>query len=179
MSDGKRRDFFISYAGPDRPWAEWIAGLLEAHGYAVELDHWDWAPGTDAVAQMNGALTRAQRVLALWSPRYFDPTSWAGEELSAAMMANHEHKGRLVPVRIEACRPEAIYQPLVAIELAGKDEGAAARELLDRLAGETGRGRSHPFPGGGPAPDPTPSGVRFPSEQPAVWSVPARNPGFT
>lgn len=179
MSDGKRRDFFISYAGPDRPWAEWIAGLLEAHAYQVELDHWDWAPGTDAVAQMSDALMRADRILALWSPRYFDRASWAGEELSAAMMANHEHKGRLIPVRIETCEPDAIYKSLVVIELAGKDEDAATRELLARLAGDTGRGRSHPFPGGPVAPELASSAARFPRRQPAVYSVPARNPGFT
>src|SRR5664280_2496982 len=30
---GDRRDFFVSYAGPDRPWARWVAALLAAAGF--------------------------------------------------------------------------------------------------------------------------------------------------
>ena len=29
----ERRDFFISYTGQDKPWAEWIAAQLHAVGY--------------------------------------------------------------------------------------------------------------------------------------------------
>ncbi|MFD4144360.1 toll/interleukin-1 receptor domain-containing protein [Streptomyces sp. NPDC058572] len=29
---------FISYAGPDRQWAEWVAWCLEEAGHRVELD---------------------------------------------------------------------------------------------------------------------------------------------
>jgi tetratricopeptide (TPR) repeat protein len=151
---------------------------LETNGYTVELDHWDWAPGTDAVEQMSNALACAERVLALWSPNYFDPTSWAREELSAVMMANHERKGWLVPVRIADCKPGLMYRPLVVIELVGKDEAAASSELLGRLAGDTGRGRDHPFPGD-TAPEPAPRIVRFPRRQLPVRAMPARNPNFT
>ncbi|MFC9328711.1 toll/interleukin-1 receptor domain-containing protein [Kitasatospora sp. NPDC057015] len=43
---GQRQvDFFISHAGPDRAWAEWLAWHLEDAGHTTELDHWDWAPG--------------------------------------------------------------------------------------------------------------------------------------
>ena len=94
---GDRRDFFVSYAGPDRPWARWVAALLEADGFRVEIDEWDWPPGCDVVQRMNLALENADRVLALWSARYFDPASWAGEELSAATYLRHEHKDRLGP----------------------------------------------------------------------------------
>ncbi len=31
----ERRDFFISYTGSDRQWAEWIALQLEQAGYTV------------------------------------------------------------------------------------------------------------------------------------------------
>jgi len=39
-STGKARvDFFVSYAGPDRPWAEWAAQQLERNNfsYAVSI----------------------------------------------------------------------------------------------------------------------------------------------
>jgi hypothetical protein len=32
------RDFFVSYAGRDRPWARWAAALLESGGFSVEFD---------------------------------------------------------------------------------------------------------------------------------------------
>jgi len=33
---------FISYAGPDRAWAEWAGWHLREAGHEVELDVWDW-----------------------------------------------------------------------------------------------------------------------------------------
>jgi hypothetical protein len=46
MTSGKvaeRRDLFISYAGADRPWAEWAGTVLIDGGYTVKLDRWDWS----------------------------------------------------------------------------------------------------------------------------------------
>ena len=40
-----RKDFFVSYAGADQEWAEWVAWQLEQAGYSVELDVWDWPAG--------------------------------------------------------------------------------------------------------------------------------------
>jgi hypothetical protein len=37
-AEAEPADFFISYAGPDRPWAEWMAWQLSAAGYTVVLD---------------------------------------------------------------------------------------------------------------------------------------------
>lgn len=30
-------DFFISYTGVDRPWAEWIAYVLEEEGFTTKI----------------------------------------------------------------------------------------------------------------------------------------------
>src|SRR5216684_301367 len=40
-------DFFVSYAQPDRAWAEWIAWQLEEGGYRVLIQAWDMVPGAD------------------------------------------------------------------------------------------------------------------------------------
>ena len=40
---GERADFFVSHAGAERAWAEWVAWQLTDVGYTVELDAWDWA----------------------------------------------------------------------------------------------------------------------------------------
>ncbi|AZP22651.1 TIR domain-containing protein [Streptomyces aquilus] len=37
--------WFVSHAGADRAWAEWIAWQLLDAGLEVELDCWDWGAG--------------------------------------------------------------------------------------------------------------------------------------
>jgi hypothetical protein len=49
-------DFFISQAGRDTAWAEWLAWQFQQAGYTVELDVWDWTPGEDFVPRMSAAL---------------------------------------------------------------------------------------------------------------------------
>ena len=46
---GDRVDFFVSHAGRDGAWAEWVAWQLTDAGYSVELDVWDWATGQNFV----------------------------------------------------------------------------------------------------------------------------------
>ena len=67
---GGETDFFISHAGRDTGWAEWLAWQLEQAGYTVELDVWDWAPGDDFVVRMQTALERADRLLAVCTEAY-------------------------------------------------------------------------------------------------------------
>jgi hypothetical protein len=43
-----RKDFFVSYTGVDRQWAEWIACVLEEAGHTVVLQAWDFRPGSAA-----------------------------------------------------------------------------------------------------------------------------------
>ena len=42
-------DLFVSHAGRDRAWAEWVAWELQQGGYRVELDFWDWEVGENFV----------------------------------------------------------------------------------------------------------------------------------
>jgi hypothetical protein len=48
----QQRDFFISYTGADRAWAEWIAVQLEAAGHTTVLQAWDFRPGQDFLHEM-------------------------------------------------------------------------------------------------------------------------------
>ncbi|MGR6965111.1 toll/interleukin-1 receptor domain-containing protein [Geodermatophilus sp. URMC 61] len=41
---GRGTDFFISHAGRDTGWAEWLAWQLQQAGRSVELDVWDRPP---------------------------------------------------------------------------------------------------------------------------------------
>src|SRR5512143_3956149 len=91
---GRRVDFFVSHAGRDQTWAEWLGWQLTEAGYTVELDVWDWAPGQDFVARMEQALQRADRLLAVYTPAYF-AAPYAERELQAAFTSE---PGRIVPV---------------------------------------------------------------------------------
>ncbi len=169
---GRRVDFFVSHAGRDTGWAEWLAWQLQEAGYSVELDVWDWAPGEDFVARMSAALERADRLLAVCTEAYFS-SAFGGAELRAAFA--QQSAGRVVPVLVEPVTLPALYTSLVHVDLTGLDEVAAAARLRARLTG----GRppaAPPFPRAGPAPADKPG---FAGALPAVWKVPPRNPRFT
>ena len=94
-------EIFVSHAGRDRAWAEWVAWQLEQAGLSVELDYWDWKAGQNFVAQMSAVLGSCKAMVALFSEAYFEPTRWTGEEWTAALVLAKDDPGRFVPVRID------------------------------------------------------------------------------
>ena len=54
MSVERRRriDFFVSYAGADEGWAEWIAWQLKEAGSQVRLQKWHFDAGADFMAEI-------------------------------------------------------------------------------------------------------------------------------
>jgi hypothetical protein len=142
-------DFFISHAGRDTGWAEWLAWQLQQAGYTVELDVWDWAPGEDFVARMAAALESADRLLAVCTEAYFS-SAFGGAELRAAFAGQARAEGRIVPVLVEPVTLPPLYAPLIRVDLAGLDEHRADREadceIGLHLARIVQRGRSPPRP---------------------------------
>jgi outer membrane protein assembly factor BamB len=176
-------DFFVSYAGPDLDWAAWATSVLRNEGYTVELDAWDWEAGANAVARMAQALQRARRMVALFSPAYFEPQRFTQDEWTAVQSMRGD--GRLLPVLIEETPKEempTLLRPLVAVRLYGVSE-AVARERL--LAAAAGKGMTPaddpPFPGRaagtGPASAAAPRAATPRPSRPPRASAPAKAKG--
>ncbi|MFF3453499.1 FxSxx-COOH system tetratricopeptide repeat protein [Streptomyces sp. NPDC002730] len=177
---------FISYAGSDRQWAEWVAWRLEEAGHPVELDVWHWRTGDDFVRKMSEALAKATAVVALFSPAYFVAGRFTEEEWRAALA----RRDRFIPVVIQPLEADEL-PPILASrlwkELHGLDETTAIAALVEAVRGPVPPTSPPAFPGAttqtahtapvvrrGPQP-------RFPSSTglPDVWNVPRRNPHFT
>ncbi|MDX3850287.1 FxSxx-COOH system tetratricopeptide repeat protein [Streptomyces sp. AK02-01A] len=191
MTDTRQR-LFISYAGPDRAWAEWAGWQLERAGHQVEVDRWDWQTGDDFIQRMDRALKNADAVVALFSNSYFAPERWTQIEWTSAVAAKY----RLVPVSVAPLTVDDIPTILSARlrkDLHGLDETGAVAALLEAVDGPSRPTGPVAFPGGPGAPEaasgpeavsgPEPAGQRprLPSSagQPDVWNVRRRNPTFS
>jgi TIR domain/Tetratricopeptide repeat/NB-ARC domain len=180
-AEGGRRDFFISHAGHDRAWAEWVAWHLSDAGYNVELDCWDWGPGDNFVLKMSKALDSADRVVALLSPEYFEPSRYTADEWSAALIKDEAGQHRLLPLRIAPCDVPHLLRPLVSSDLFGMAEDEALQRLLAAARGPVRPGGRPLFPPSGADRGrraPTGSAPRLPGSLPQIWNVQQRNPAF-
>ncbi|MDQ0600799.1 tetratricopeptide (TPR) repeat protein [Streptomyces canus] len=186
MSDSSE-PIFISYAGPDNEWAEWVAWHLQENGYRVELDRWNWRTGDDFVTKMNNALDQASAVVAVFSPRYFEAGRYTEEEWTSVIA----RRGRFIPLVVEPLesgRVPAILAPRLRKDLHGLSEPDALKALLDAVRGPARPTRPPAFPGAAATPSapPAPHGPQppFPPRTgggPTVWDVRdrRRNPHFT
>ncbi|MEV0484001.1 FxSxx-COOH system tetratricopeptide repeat protein [Streptomyces sp. NPDC050508] len=182
MSDSSG-PIFVSHAGRDGQWAEWVAWHLQENGYEVELDIWHWRPGEDFVKKMSEALEKASAVVALFSPQYFGPGRYTEEEWTAAV-AGRDRFIPLVVEPLEAGQLPAILRPRIRRELHDLDEADALKALLDAVRGPLPRTTPPAFPGTKSARTSARPGLRprFPSttQDPDVWDVrQRRNPHFT
>lgn len=186
MSDSSE-PIFISYAGPDNEWAEWVAWHLQENGYQVVLDRWHWRTGDDFVTKMSEALAQASAVVAVLSPRYFEAGRYTEEEWTSAIA----RRGRYVPLVVEPLEDgqlPAILAPRLRKDLHGLSEPDARQALLDAVRGPARPTRPPAFPGAAATPTapPAPHGPQPPfpprtDSHPAVWDVRdrRRNPHFT
>jgi hypothetical protein len=175
-ADAVSLNFFVSYAGTDYRWAEWIAWQLEDAGYTVVFQPWDFGVGTHFVGEMHRAAAQAERTVLLLSAAYLEST-FAAEEWQAAWAADPDgRRRRLVAVRIEDCARCGLLRQLVSVDLFGLEREAARQRLLGAVASGRGKPIVEPaFPGGSAARETEPA---FPG-LPPVWNVPGRLASFT
>ena len=127
-------DFFISYTKADAEWAQWIAWELEKENYDCVIQAWDFQPGRDFMQQMRKAVEAADQTIAVFSPEYFK-SEFASAEMNAALVDDPlGNKGKLVPVRIAECEPAGLLRSRVYIDLVGKAEEVARRDLLQGIS---------------------------------------------
>ncbi|MBL7520782.1 tetratricopeptide repeat protein [Frankia sp. CNm7] len=173
-------DVFVSHAGRDLAWAEWVSWQLERAGYSVELGHWDWVAGDNFIEKMNDALRRAQNVVALLSEAYLEADRYTRIGW-AAVLAGGAGDPRLIPLRVEDVTSPPLLRPLLAPALFGLTSDQAREVLLKALRGPRRPGSEPDFPRPESAAV-TEAGrtrLRLPGELPPVWNVPVRSPAFT
>src|SRR5512132_4231633 len=165
-------DFFVSYTGADRAWAEWVAWQLEHAGYQVIIQAWDFEPGDNFVDRMKDALERADRTLALVSAAYL-ASPYCRDEWTGAFLHDPDGRNRLLQVRIEDCELPRLLRAQVYVDLVGLPREQARARLLAGVK----RGRRKPA-SEPPFPHEQRTGPRFPGHGLDVTNLPPRNPDF-
>ncbi|MEM9486292.1 MAG: TIR domain-containing protein [Cyanobacteria bacterium P01_F01_bin.116] len=157
------KDFFISYTGNDRNWAEWIAWILEEAGYTTVIQAWDFHPGGNFVLDMQKA-TEANRTVAVLSSLYLDKPFTTAEWAAAFAQDPTSKVRKLIPIRIEDCTPQGLLAPIVYVDIFNCDETVAQQRILAGMQDERMKPAQRPqFPGTATERE-VPNQVPFPGE---------------
>ncbi len=122
-------DFFISYTGVDRAWAEWIGYVLEEASFSVIIQAWDFRPGSNFVIEMQKA-TAAERTVMVLSPDYLESVFALSEWAAAFAQDPRGMERKLLPVMVRNCKPPGLLAPLVHISIVDLADDVARRALL-------------------------------------------------
>jgi hypothetical protein len=87
-------------------WAEWIAWQLEAEGYQVTVQAWDFVLGRDWVREMQHATSTAERVVAVLSAAYLRS---AHGEAEWRVFYAQDPTGEQGPSREAQCDPTKVH----------------------------------------------------------------------
>ncbi|GAA2352794.1 FxSxx-COOH system tetratricopeptide repeat protein [Streptomyces cuspidosporus] len=166
----------VTYAGPNRPWAAWVARRLEAAGVAREeitLRRWDPAaePSVDLDRAMADLLGDDAFHVLLLSEHFFALDSARTEEEWEAALGSagvRRRAERMAAFVVSGHPMPVVVARLGAVGLLGADEEECERRLL-RALGVAPTGADGPRQRSG-----------LPGNPPELWDgVPRRNPRFT
>jgi tetratricopeptide (TPR) repeat protein len=174
-------DFFVSYTNVDRVWAEWIAWQLEAEGYTVVVQAWDFTAGRDWVHEMQHASATAQRIVVVLSPAYLQSAHGEAEWRPFYAEDPSGAHGLLLSVRVSEVEPPGLLKTRIYVDLVDRDAESARAALLAAVRGARGKPAEEPeFPGARRKAVSAAEAPRFPAELPPTWNVPHHpNPYFT
>jgi tetratricopeptide (TPR) repeat protein len=178
---GEAADFFVSYTGADRAWAEWLAWQLEAEDYTVVVQAWDFTAGRDWVHEMQHATTTAQRIVVVLSPAYLQSAHGEAEWRPFYAEDPSGERSLLLSVRVAEIEPPGLLKTRSYVDLVDRDATSARAALLAAVRGARGKPPEEPeFPGSGRTAVSAAEAPRFPAELPPTWNVSHHpNPFFT
>jgi hypothetical protein len=133
----------------DLGWAEWIAWQLEAAGYRVLVQAWDFGAGSHFVTEMHRAAEFSARTMAVLSAADL-ASAHAEAEWQAAWQDDPTGRLRtLLVFRVEDCPRSGLLGQLVTVDLFDVDRDTAISRLLAAAEGRRGKPAVEPaFPGG-------------------------------
>ncbi len=169
------RTLLISYAGVDRPWAEWIVWHLKALGHRVVLDVAEVSPDDAFARHLHSAARSADAVIMLLSKAYAAPGR--GGLGTGFFVSGY----RVIPLAVEDLAAEDLPESLRGVlrrDLFGLDEPAALAALLDAVHSAV-PGPVPPFPSPLPPPSFRRPPLPTPQSVPGTWNVGRRDPDFT
>jgi hypothetical protein len=176
-------DFFISYTGIDKAWAEWIGWVLEDAGFSVALQDWDFSGSSNFVLDIHRAATEARQTVAVLSPEYLG-SAFCSAEWAAALAKDPDGLTHcLLPVRVRECQLNGLWTAITHVDLVGLNEDSAKERLLSRAQGNRGKPSEKPqFPGtalppteaGSAKPDQLNNSVRLSEHKPAAPVEPTK-----
>ncbi|MFL6197625.1 MAG: toll/interleukin-1 receptor domain-containing protein [Thermoanaerobaculia bacterium] len=144
--DADMENVFISYSHADRPWAEWIAWILEEAGHSVVLDIWDFRPGEHFVLEMDRAAAGTGRTIIVLSENYLR-SEYTQPEWAAAFAEDPSGERRkLIPIRVEPCQPRGLLRSIIYVDLVGLGEEDARLAVLGAFSERPNRSAPR-FPG--------------------------------
>jgi hypothetical protein len=112
-------DFFVSYTAVDRGCAEWIAWQLEAAGFRVLIQAWDFVPGAHWMSGMAEGVRASDRVVAVLSHAYLGSV-YGRAEWQAAFRADPDGASRkVIPIRVRDCPRPDLLDGVVSFDLFG------------------------------------------------------------
>ncbi|MCP4657808.1 MAG: toll/interleukin-1 receptor domain-containing protein, partial [bacterium] len=141
------KDFFISYNRADRQWAEWLAWILEAGGYSVVIQAWDFRAGQNFVLEMHRAAGNTRYTAMVLSQDYLDAEYTHPEWAAAFVQDPQGRKRKLIPFRVAECEPGGLLRSIIYDDLVGMERDEAKAAVLAVLEDRLKPDQEPDFPG--------------------------------
>jgi hypothetical protein len=141
------KDFFISYNGADKNWAEWIAWVLEEAGYSVIIRAWDFRPGGNFVLYMHRAASETHQTIVVLSENYLNSVYTQPEWAAAFVEDPKGEKRKFIPIRVRECQTTGLLAAIVYTDLVGLSEQDAHIALLGSFSARAKPDMPPKFPG--------------------------------